>query len=294
MCDILLGLLVLFGLSLFALLAGLRSTNHGSDFRTAAIAIVAFVALLLFVAQYHGTWQMARLLPFSCVVVLGNWIPLGGAFLAGIVLGRRKVPQWRRFALASLLLLVSGYSVACCFLGQLPGSFVSTGRWNGATQTRRSSCGACCAAELLRHHGIAANEEELLGLCLTSYRGSPALGLYRGLKLKTADTEWDVKVVSCPFDELLRSEGPLLLRILLPPKIETGVKVRGDFLSKGRLNHRVTERGCGHAVLLMGVKDNDHVQIFDPAIPEDRRMMWRIEDLRERWLGEALRLVPRS
>ncbi|MFC1597686.1 hypothetical protein ACFL5Q_07100, partial [Planctomycetota bacterium] len=142
----------------------------------------------------------------------------------------------------------------------------------------------CCAAELLRNHEIDATEEELLSLCLTSYRGCPALGLYRGLKLKTAGTKWDVQVVSCTFDELLRTPPPLLLRTSIPPVRWIG--------SNG--SRKWERRTYKHVVLLMAVDDQEHLTIFDPAMPSHFRKAWRTEDLREQWLGEALRLVPRD
>ncbi len=294
MGDLLLATVALTGLSLVALVAGMRISSRWPERKTAALTGVVLAALLLFVFRYHGTWQIARVLPFSGAIVLGNWIPLGGAFLAGITLGQRNSARWRRSGLASLILLASGYSVACCFLGQLPSHHDSAGHPAGSKQTRRSSCGACCAAMLLKHRGIEASEEELLGLCLTSYRGSPALGLYRGLKLKTAGTLWDVQVVTCSVDELLQREGPLLLRDLVPAVSVVGEKVRGESATDGIVNLRTSRRRFEHAVLLMGVEDNDHLQIFDPAMWEDSPIIiWSIEDLRERWQGEALRLVRR-
>jgi hypothetical protein len=123
----------------------------------------------------------------------------------------------------------------------------------------------------------------MIRLCLTSYRGCPALGLYRGLKLKTTGTDWDVQVVSCTVDELLEMPGPLLLRIAIP----RAVILDRDYRTKERRSYQ-------HAVLLMGSDHRGHVEIRDPAIPERARRPWRVKDLREQWLGEALRLVPRD
>ncbi len=294
MADLLLAMVALTGLSLTGLAAGLRVSTRWSERRTSILAVVALTALLLFVFRYHGTWQIARVLPFSGAIVLGNWIPVGGAFLAGITLGQRNLPLWRRRGLASLILLASAYSVVCCFLGQLPTHLNSAANRTGSKQTLRSSCGPCCAAVLLQQHGIEASEEELIGLCLTSYRGCPALGLYRGLKLKTASTQWGVEVVTCSVDELVQTEGPLLLRVLLPAESVLGGKVRGKSETNGRIHERTSKRRFEHAVLLMGVEDNGHLQIFDPAMWGDCRIEWTIGYLRECWPGEALRLVRPS
>jgi len=284
MQDLVVAAVALMVLSSAALLAGRRVAVRWSSRDTFVLGAVVLTALLVFVSRFYGTWQMARLLPFSGVIILGNWIPVGGAFLAGITLGQSNSPRWRSGFLAGLVLLVSVYSVLCCLQGHLPTGPGYRQSADSSEQSRRSSCGPCCAAELLRNHGIGATEEELLSLCLTSYRGSPALGLYRGLKLKTAGTKWDVQVVSCTFDELLRTPPPLLLRISLPPV--TSWDGRGPW--------KLEKRTGKHAVLLMAVDDQKHLTIFDPAMPSYFHKAWRTEDLREQWLGEALRLVPRD
>ena len=284
MDDLALAAAGLAGLALVSFSIGLQTSTRWPARRTAALAIIVLAALLVFLFRYHGTWQIARVLPYSGAIVLGNWIPVGAAFFAGIMLGQRETPRWRRYCLACLILLASSYSVACSFLGHLPVRHRFSRQYTATEQGRQSSCGACCAANLLQHHGIDANEDELVGLCLTSYRGSPALGLYRGLKRKTADTDWDVEVVTCTADELIRTRGPLLIRVWIPTIL--------------RLDHRGLSpefgRRAQHAVLLMDAHDDDHIQILDPAVPDDRRRNWDIARLRGCWPGEALRLVRRA
>lgn len=278
--------LAFLGLAVFSLIAfalGMRISSRWQKKYAAASATIVLAAFLLFAWKYHGTWQVARVLPFSGVIVLGNLIPVGGAFFAGMILEQQETPRWRRCSLASLILLASGYSVACCFLGQLPKFHQPLTLADREQQSRASSCGACCAALLLQHHGIAATEEELLDLCLTSYRGCPALGLYRGLKLKTAKTSWDVDVVTCNGDELLELEPPLLLRVGLP---------RVNFMDDRGHRHDKQQRS-EHAVLLMRVQDRQHLQIIDPAVELNTCVVWSFAQLEERWRGEALRLTPR-
>jgi peptidase C39-like protein len=284
MQDLALATAALAALSAIAFLVGLRMSSRWTKGRLIALCVLALAALLVFVCRYHGTWQIARVLPISGVIVLGNWIPVGGAFFAGVMLGQKTSPPWRRCSLASLILLASGYSVACCFLGHLPVRHRLASQASVAEQSRRSSCGACCAAMLLQHHGIAATEEELVGLCLTSYRGCPALGLYRGLKLKTAGVPWDVEVVTCTLEELLKTRGPLLLRIRIPAT--TWIDNQGHL--------RRSQSRFEHAVLMTGAQDSDHIQIVDPAVDSDCRFAWDTDRLRECWTGEALRVVRRS
>ncbi len=283
MWDLIIGVVILTGLSFYAFLAGLRVARWRSQRGTLAICAIVLAALLLFVSRFHGTWQMARLISFSNAVVLANWIPVGGAFFAGVTWAQKNSPRWRRAILAGLILLVSVYSVLCCFQGGLPLDDSFTNRPdNAAPQSQPSSCGPCCAALLLRHHGIGATEREMVRLCLTTYRGCPALGLYRGLKLKTAGTDWNVEVVSCSVDELLDMRGPLLLRIVIPPMRA----LERNHLTKERRSYQ-------HVVLLFGIDDKGFLSIVDPAVREGLSGYWRVENLHEQWLGEALRLVPR-
>ncbi len=300
MWDLITAALLLLGLSCLAFLAGLRlaaeaTPREVSDtervcasfslrrFLTQSLYAVILAALLLYVFRYHGTWQMARLVPFSGAIILTNWIPPAGAFLAASVLRQQATPPWRRAGLAILILLVSFYSLTCCFQGQLPLRAFDgkPARWRNQ-QTLPSSCGPCCAASLLRAHGIDATEQEMVQLCLTSYRGCPALGLYRGLKLKTAGTNWDVEVVTCSVERLLETQGPLLLRIQLPP------------MKWSSCRRTIWQRrGYEHVVLMERADGEGHVKVLDPAIPLHARADWHVEDLYEKWSGEALRLVPR-
>ncbi len=282
MWDLAIAAFVLATLSSATLLAGWLVAGRWSWQSMAGLTAVVLASLLVFVFRFHGTWQMARVVPFSGALILGNWIPIGGAFLAGVMLRQPNSPPWRRGMLAGMILLVSAYSVVCCFQGGLPidppGPALS---WTH--QSQASSCGPCCAAILLRYNGIDVTEKEILRLCLTSYRGCPALGLYRGLKLKTVGTQWDVEVVSCSVEDLMETPGPLLLRIEIQPMI----RLEGE--------REVTERRTyQHAVLFMGVDDHGRALILDPAIYRDTFSRRDVENLRKEWLGEALRLVPRD
>jgi hypothetical protein len=284
MWDLGIAAVVLIVLSSATLLAGFRTARRRSERGTFFLGVVVLTALLVFTFRFHGTWQIARLIPYSGAIILGNWIPLGGAFLAGITLGQNKSTRWRRCFLAGLILFVSGYSVVCCFQGHLPTGLSDGRRARLSEQGRRSSCGACCAATLLRRHGFEVTEVDMLRPCLTSHRGCPALGLYRGLKLKTAGTAWDVEVVTCTLEELIETPGPRLLRISLPAT---------EVLSNKGQFHRKKERS-EHAVLLMEVDSDGQAKVFDPSYPGGYAPLWDVDRLREQWLGEALRLVPRD
>ncbi|MCE9556065.1 MAG: hypothetical protein K8T91_22180 [Planctomycetes bacterium] len=216
-----------------------------------SIYVVGAVVVLvcLFGWFVHGKLLVATVLPFSNAIILGNGIALGMTALAGVMAGQSNMARWRRWPFT-------------------------------AVQSCAASCSPASAATLLRYHGIAATEQEMIGLCLTTELGTPSLGLYRGLKLKTQETAWRVEIVRGTADELFKSRaGPVLLRIRLDTT---------DSSSDGRWPW---SPGIGHAVVFYSLGSGGSVEIGDPAVGRDR---WTTQDLRSRWRGEGLRLVRRS
>ena len=145
MGDILLGLAVVLLLcaGLFAL--GFRLGKRASPrvFNVSAVLAVAFV--VLHVAALRDSLLLARLLPFSNLVVLGNWLPPAASFLAGLAWDRIPKRPWRRCAFILPLLLASLYSG----YGRLVGSPPTCGdEWEGGVciQTSFASCSVACAA----------------------------------------------------------------------------------------------------------------------------------------------------
>ena len=83
-------------------------------------------------------------------------------------------------------------------------------------QTTPYTCTPACAATVLKMHGIPATEQELAELCLTR-RGTTWQGLYRGLKRKTANTPYEVEVLSRSADSLRRlTPDCMVLTVGLP------------------------------------------------------------------------------
>jgi hypothetical protein len=225
--------------------------------------------------------ELAWLLPFSNLVVVGNWAPLGVGFLAGVVWRCGPRPRWRR-GLAIVLL------VGACVWHSYGWLFEQRPRcsnvWRGEVcmQTTRASCSAAAAATLLRAHGIAATEDEMARLCLTRSWGTTRLGLYRGLKLKTAGTPWDVEVFSWTLDELrAKPPGPVLLHVGLARGADADPRYQRDW---------GWDPGREHAVLLYGFLPHDLADMVDPSIGREK---WRAEGLLVLWRGQGMRLVRR-
>ena len=152
-------------------------------------------------------------------------------------------------------------------------------------QTTPATCSPAAAATLLRAHGIAATEAEMAALCLTRERGTAALGLYRGLKLKTAGTPWDVEVFHTDPAGLraLVPAGPAILTVRFDPG--PGIDPRYEQLW-GWLP------GVQHTVVVFGftAAADGKVEMGDPVAGREH---WSAKDLSVLWHGEGMRLVKR-
>lgn len=269
---------------LFRLGIGVASRRRRAGVVVTGIGATLF--LVVFALFFHGTLRMACILPFSNAIVLGNWIAPGAALLAGLVMGRREGPLWRRGAFALILLSLGVYSVVGDFLNRCPPTPHNWIVGDMAIQSRPVTCGPCCAATLLRRCGIEAGEREMIGLCLTTTAGTASLGIYRGLKIKTADTGWDVQVVRCSLQALCDAERwPVLLRVRLAPSSHPLAGIGGRYGPPSRRYH---------SVVMFGMTGDGRAEIGDPALRSAVRTYWPLDDLATRWSGEGLRLVPRQ
>jgi len=283
MGDLYLALAVLLVLSAGLFWLGMGVGRRGSRWAASGVGLAATVLLVLFALTIHGKLLVARWLPFSGAIVLGNWIPLLAAVLCGVLAGRKGVARWRRAVFSVGLLGLAWFSVLLNFA---PTTLPAENRWTAdgvCLQSSDASCSACAAATLLRHYGIDASEEEMVRLSLTRRGGTPSLGLYRGLKLKTRGTPWGVEVVRCRFEELLEgSGGPVVLRMRLPNDPHT----YPEWLERIAL-----APDAGHAMVLYGPSGDGRVLIGDPS---EGLRRWSAEDVKARWRGEGLRVVRRA
>ena len=129
------------------------------------------------------------------------------------------------------------------------------------------SCSACSGAALLLHHEIDTSEREMVGLCLTRKDGTPELGLYRGLKLKTQGTNWSVRPLPSDLGEIRR-------RDMLPAILFVEV---GNAMDRGQWWR---PRCTTHSVVLFGFTDNGVAVVGDPSCGMKR---WKLEELEEHW-----------
>jgi hypothetical protein len=244
------------------------------------IALVTLALTLAFGVTLHGRLFLARILPFSNAIVVGNWIPLGAALLLGIIAREPTIPRWRRWAVTGMLATLAWYTVAYDLFSFCPRPGQPQFRNGVCMQTTASSCSACCAVGLLMHHGIPATETELMALCLARAGGIPELGLYRSLELKTRQTGWDVEILEPDFETLRRSDSyPVLLL------------VEGDEPGGSPAAKLWRPKRANHAIVVYGFADDGKAEVGDPA---SGRTRWTADKLRRCWYGDGLRLVRRQ
>ncbi|MCU0876186.1 MAG: hypothetical protein MUF06_00135 [Pirellulaceae bacterium] len=283
MGDLLVGYAVIgtgaIGLFLFAAHLASRLNGRAID----AITLLAVAGLFGYIRFLWFDPVLARWLPFSNLIVVGNWLPFFASAIAGFVWRRISDAPTRRWT--TTLGLVGCGILAALF--PLLGSKPQCGnRWDQlrtCLQTTRHTCSAASAAMLLDRYGIVATEQEMAELCLTRH-GTNWQGLYRGLKLKTTQTPWDVEVSAGTIDEVLAEDrGPLILTVGLAAGAPADTPFTEEF---GWVP------GVGHSVLLERCSSNGSVVIADPA-QEMCRESWSREQLEHLWRGYAFRLVPR-
>lgn len=245
------------------------------------VGLLIMFGVLLLLAFEKFAWDklwLARMLPLSNVVILGNWYPLIAAFLGGLAWRRIPGRALRRGILIVPLLILSWAGVERVMFGSPP-SLKNHWRRGVCMQTSNASCSAAAAATLLHTADISSNEAEMARLCLTRNDGTSMLGLYRGLKLKTRGTSWrPVPFAGMSLQELvLTMHGPVLLSV----ELEAGTKNSEHFQRWG------WDVGMRHSVVIFRFLPGNLVEIGDP---ETGREIWTLDELQILWHGEAIRL----
>lgn len=283
MVDLYLSLGVMLTLCGLAAFAGASLQTRAGR---ATVVSAEVLVCLATVAYLHWLWDrpsLSRLLPFSSTIILGNWLPIVGSFFLGVCLKTEYITFLRRIVLAICMVAISGYSLARPMLGKPPVCVPVMYDRTLDFQTTDQTCSAACAASLLRLHGISANEKELASLCLTR-RGTHWLGVYRGLKLKTADTNWDVVAEEVSTQDLFSGNlGPGILALSFHVA-ESGRTCDPEW---------GFEADVGHSVLILKSSSPAALDVFDPA-PDYGFETWREDVLVSVRNGILLRLVPRD
>ena len=269
--------------SVGTLLLGLRVGRRISN-RSATFACGLTVAFLIaHVSLISDRLWVTRILPVSNVVILGDLLPPAVCFLAG--LAWRVIPghPLRRGVLIAILTGLCVHRSFRTAFAVPPGPLAERWRHDVCLQTSPATCSAAAAATLLCAHGIDATEAEMARLCLSTERGTSNHGLYRGLKLKTAGTAWDVEAFHTDAAGLRAAPGLAILSVRLDPT--PGVDPRYEKLWGWT-------PGVAHSVVFFGFVPDAHgkVEIGDPAAGREH---WSARDVDVLWHGEGLRLARR-
>ena len=281
--DLVWGIVLISALAVALFLVTAKLARQLSSATLSSLAVIVVGALLLYIRSIWYDVRLATWLPFSNLIVLGNWLPLFAAVLAGITWQKTRDCSWRRFGSAGALGCTAMYALFSPMLGTAP-QCGNHWDWMGTClQTTDYTCSAASAATLLKAHGIQASEQEMADLCLTRH-GTSWQGLYRGLKLKTAGTKWDVQVVACSRQELRKIKGPMIISVGL----ESSAPGDSDFTREfGWIP------GVNHSVVLLDFTSFGSANIADPT-QELSREQWDEEMLQVLWRGYAVRLVERK
>ena len=283
MQDLYLGLAVMAVLSGCAFVLGNRLAG-GHRWVGNGLAIATVLLTLFYIRFAWDDIRLARLLPFSNLVIVGNWLPLASTFLAGVVW--RRIRHWRRVVGVAALWIAGGYAAATPLLAKPP---VCEDNWTprreACLQTTSATCTPACAATLLSLHGIQVTEGEMARLCLTGPHGTNWAGLYHALKIKTDGTHLDVVILSGPPETLLdQMPGPALISVGLPMDIAANSYYRTNW---------VWNPGEQHSVIVLGTTEEGLVQIVDPD-PRIVYETWQRRDLSALWRGQGMSLVLRK
>jgi hypothetical protein len=247
------------------------------------LTILVVAALFLYIQQVWYQPALTEWLPLSNLIVVGNWLPLFSAAIAALVWQRTAHNWTRRTVTISALAGCATLAAVYPLLGNVPQCDNAWDRLGTCLQTTPQTCSAACAAMLLKKYGIEATEQEMADLCLTR-RGTSWQGLYRGLKLKTAGTDWDVQVTACNAGDLQRMHGgPMILSVGLPSDAPANTDYTREFGWVPGLNH---------SVVLESYDRSEMAVIADPSLAMSREH-WDRETLATLYRGTVVRLVRR-
>ncbi|MBA4389053.1 MAG: hypothetical protein C0404_13815 [Verrucomicrobia bacterium] len=245
------------------------------------------VAGLLIVASILGygflladSPALIAIVPITNVVVYGNFLPLLCALLAGVLCSDTAVPLWRRIISGTLLLAFCVISLLYPLRGECPPTHNNIVKGE-CIQTSQTTCSPAVAVNLLAFHGIKATESEMCRLCLTTREGTRLAGLYRGLRIKTAGTQFKVMVRKTDIEDLRRH--------VTPPAI---LSVRLNAETSRREPKYVSTwgwtEGVAHCVLFLGFTNETTVTMSDPSYGQEP---WNIDAVKDLWTGQIVQLV---
>ena len=293
MADLYLSICLMILLCGLALAAGAWVAGRASYIQLLGCELLVGVLMLAFMVFLWDRPLLVRLLPFSSTIVLGNWLPCIACFFVGVCAQTKSIHWSRRLGLTFVTCGLSVFSLVRPVLGEPPRCFSLQPGKAMQFQTTDETCSAASAANLLRLHGIKTSEYEMACLCLTR-TGTHWLGVYRGIKLKLADTPWDVVVEEFDVEGLLhevlqRSSGKSAMFFTSPAVLSLSFVDRPGSQSVATGFSDAT----GHSVVLLETSTDGCMNVFDPS-PEYGFESWPQQFTAGISRAVSLRIVPRN
>ncbi|HUB26583.1 MAG TPA: cysteine peptidase family C39 domain-containing protein [Tepidisphaeraceae bacterium] len=239
-----------------------RSKFFLPRWRRLLVAAFAVGGLLTYSLWLEDNLILARLLPVADVIAWTNIQFPAAAILAGIAWIDLRAPRWQRIPLCAILLALGFWRMIEPYTGAMPHLTAAHWAHGICRQSTTSTCSPAAAATALAAVGISTSEAEMADLCLTRADGTFVLGLYRGLKLKTAGSKWNVAVFNGNADELRRMPLPAIIII------------HAAGISNGRLSV-----GDRHAVVLFAFNPDGTVEVGDPYSGRQRLQIGQLAEV---------------
>lgn len=263
---------------------GLENPHRGQFLCATAILLAVWSA---WTAESSLRW--AQILPFSSVVLVANSTVLIIVGVAGLIAGSQMVGGLRRVLLAMALCMTAGWFITGAMLQPLLNPVVldGKGKWRDGVclQRHEASCAPAAVATLLAQHGIIRSEAQMATACLTSTRGTLALGAYRGLCVGTSGSDSKpATLVTTPSPQALATVSqhlPMLIHVNYEQQQPANLPASRPAWF-GSLWHQ-----GGHAVVLLDREADGRWVVADPA---SGRVRWTTEYIQEIWVGEGLYL----
>lgn len=246
----------------------------------ALLALLGILVVLLLLAGFFlaDSVALTRLMPVPCLPVCGNLTFPLALVLAGSLM-RLRLPLWRRLLLAIPVGVLAMLSLAAPLTRQPP---VCDDQWTDGVclQTDAATCSAAAAATLLRHHGIAATEQEMARLSLTSDRGTSFHGLFRALLIKTKGAQFRPRARRVtPSDPLRARDLPAIVRVKLTGEVsQREPRYAADW---------GWQVGMVHSVVVLGFTGDRTAIVADPAFGREE---WDTRALQDLMLGDSITL----
>ncbi len=280
MLDLYIGMMCIWLVAIIVFVVVRRTTMSFTCRQRTWLAVCVMAAGTGYVVFIRDSVLLARLFPFSNLIVLTTWFPIFCGALAALASQPDVKNRLRRILPTAALACLGIFTTIQPLLGAVPRC---TDMWDDdvCRQSSWHSCSAACAATLLKQHDIAATEAELAELCLTR-KGTTWQGLFRGMMLKTRGTPWRVEVShESPPGIGKRLTSPAIISVGVPAGVDVDpIYTQTYGWPAGQL----------HSVVLLGFGPDGKPDIADPSVG---RESWSAKDFDVLFRGIVMRLTLR-